>query len=248
MLQCLADVLRQRRYLRRALIPELEQLQQSAGEPFDSYLYEKIVRYYGLLTTAALAENYCRLRGRRLSGRERQISTWLGAMTPLFDDFFDRKKVPDEHITALMKEPWTRSGESLEEVAILHFHRRILAGLADPGPYQESTLQVFASQQASRAQTRPQISEEQLKKITYDKGGYSLLAYRAVLFPAAGPEEKAMLYQLGGVLQLCNDVFDLYKDLQEGVMTLPLACRDYRVLRQQYLEETRRWMALARHR
>ena len=72
MLQCLADVLRQRRYLRRALIPELEQLQQSAGEPFDSYLYEKIVRYYGLLTTAALAENYCRLRGRRLSGRERR--------------------------------------------------------------------------------------------------------------------------------------------------------------------------------
>jgi hypothetical protein len=36
------------------------------------------------------------------------------------------------------------------------------------------------------------------------------------------PEEENALYHLGGLMQLGNDIFDVYDDSREGIMTLPI--------------------------
>lgn len=244
--QFISDLLRQKKYVRTELVPLLDKLQREAGLTFEPYLYKKITDYYGLLTTGVLAASFSRLHGRKLSQSERQVSTWLGAMTPLFDDFFDRNLVDDGEISTMMAAPFDFQTGDLHQRAILYFHQHILGHLGDLERYKALIQKVFQAQIDSRMQADPSITDEALWKITYDKGGYSLLTYREVLAFPTDPEERAVIYQLGGILQLCNDIFDIYKDLQEGIITLPLRCQDFRALKARYLEETLDWIVRTR--
>ena len=72
----------------------------------------------------------------------------------------------------------------------------------------------------SKQQDAPGLSYEVMKDITIRKGAESLLYYRTAFeHPLKNGEEK-MLYCLGGLMQLSNDIFDVYKDQKAGVGTL----------------------------
>lgn len=241
-----ADMLRQKRYVRHFLVPELESLENAWKTPLEPSLRRKLLDYYGVFTTGVLAENFARIHGRRLTAEERAVSTALGAMTPLFDDLFDKGLLSDEEILRMMTDPEDFPADSLHLAAILHFHRKVMAGLENPALFREAAREVFSAQQRSRAQASEAISDDALWKVTYDKGAYSLLAYRSVLGTPVTDGERRALYRLGGLLQLCNDTFDIYKDRGEGIVTLPGRCRDFRVFKDQYLGEIRLWLAQCR--
>lgn len=44
------------------------------------------------------------------------------------------------------------------------------------------------------------------------------------------PEADATWYALGGVIQLTNDLYDIYKDMQEGIITLAIRARQHEVI------------------
>jgi hypothetical protein len=48
--------------------------------------------------------------------------------------------------------------------------------------------------------------------------------------------EQQCWYQLGGLIQLINDLFDIYKDYQEGIATLPNRMTDVHVFKALYME------------
>lgn len=241
-----SDILRQQKYVRACLEPELQSLEQQWGTSFDAYLRKKMTRYYGLLTTGVLAESYCRLHARPLLAPAREISSALGAMTPIFDDFFDRNLLTDAEIRQMMAAPSGFPARTLEQGAIIHFHEKILRALKAPDSFRERIEKVFQAQIDSRQQSREDITEEALWKITYDKAGYSLQAYREILDLPDAEGEQEVYYQLGGILQLCNDTFDIYKDLGEGIMTLPIRFKDFERLKAVYLRETQDWIARCR--
>jgi len=56
--------------------------------------------------------------------------------------------------------------------------------------------------------------------ITYFKGSVSLLFYHSALDEAVPESEEKMLCALGQLLQLVNDIFDVYKDRQNNIKTL----------------------------
>jgi len=61
-------------------------------------MLKKIHTYYGLSVPAFLGEYFCLLRGKMMSDSERYPLTYLGALTGFFDDFFDEKNTPNDHI------------------------------------------------------------------------------------------------------------------------------------------------------
>jgi hypothetical protein len=44
------------------------------------------------------------------------------------------------------------------------------------------------------------------------------------------PAADATWYALGGVIQLTNDLYDIYKDMQEGIITLAVRAKQYEAI------------------
>lgn len=65
------------------------------------------------------------------------------------------------------------------------------------------------------------ISKEELKKITFAKGGISALALMHLLAPSMNKQQRIAVYELGAVMQLIDDITDIKEDLKIGIRTLP---------------------------
>ena len=86
----LNDEKRQRLYIRNQLFPEIEEAKKTNDGSLDDNDFKKIEQYYGFGVPAILGESFCTLRGSMMTPKERKASTYQGAMTGLFDDFFDK--------------------------------------------------------------------------------------------------------------------------------------------------------------
>ena len=95
---------------------------------------------------------------------------------------------------------------------------------------------VFSAQLESKKQNAPGLSNEEIRRITLDKGGWSVLFYRAAMQHAFLPGEEAALYKMGGLMQFGNDVYDIYKDIQQGVHTLITTAVHIHEVRTQFRE------------
>ena len=84
---------------------------------------------------------------------------------------------------------------------------------------QETLREVYKAQVESKKQ-KDAITKKELTDLTFFKGGSSVIFYRSAFAPAASAEELKLLYNLGGLMQLSNDIFDVYKDREAGIKTL----------------------------
>ena len=64
------------------------------------------------------------------------------------------------------------------------------------------------------------ISKENLFKITLAKGGVTLMAGIYIMAPKTGKKEIKAIYELGGILQIFEDIYDIDEDLKIGIKTL----------------------------
>lgn len=65
------------------------------------------------------------------------------------------------------------------------------------------------------------LSRDHLLKITLAKGGISVLAGMHLLVQDLNREERRAIYEIGGVCQILEDIFDIEEDLKLGIQTLP---------------------------
>jgi hypothetical protein len=65
------------------------------------------------------------------------------------------------------------------------------------------------------------LNPDNLRKITFSKGGIALLAILYIMAPKMKEQEKKTIYELGSVMQIIDDIRDTKEDLQGGIQTLP---------------------------
>ncbi|MFN0213451.1 MAG: hypothetical protein ACKVT2_04280 [Saprospiraceae bacterium] len=80
--------------------------------------------------------------------------------------------------------------------------------------------QALADASPSVVQEEPVLDIEQLKNITAEKGGASVLLFRSLLNQDLSSAEEKALYQFGYLIQLSDDIFDFWHDRQAGIATL----------------------------
>jgi len=236
----LENLRKQKSFIKKNILPFLEEAVQSGDGSFDNEDLKKITNYYGLAVPAILGEALCALRGKKMSEAERLASTCLGAITGMGDDFFDKNRIGEEELKKLLSHPETASGKTAGEKLSLYFYKTAILNAPDRQLMQRSLLNVFFAQVESKRQKKNNLSWEEIKNITLDKGGASLIFYRTVFANQMGDGEERMLYSLGGLMQLSNDIFDVYKDMKDGVNTLMTTTKrvnDIRVLFTQLLKE-----------
>lgn len=230
----LSHIHRQKKFIRKNINPMLAAAKRAADGSLDESDIKKITGYYGLAVPAVLGEAFCALRGEPMTTTERSASTHQGAMTGLGDDFFDRQRLPEQGVKDFIEKPEQFAGNTASEKLFLDFYKNALINAPDAGKVKEQILRVFLAQLLSKQQDGEGATYEFLKDITLRKGGESLLYYRTAFAHPLQQGEEQMLYSLGGLMQLSNDIFDIYKDRQSGVSTLATTTLQIQELRTYY--------------
>ncbi len=227
---------KQSRFIKIHIDPVLKDFQGKTDTHLTKKDLYKIKKYYGFAVPAILGEAFCLLRGQTLSKKERLALSCLGASTGLYDDFFDDSSMSLDHIKSLTINPEETLAENNRELLFIKFYLKALANAPYPELLLKKAKDVFDAQVLSKQQTDANITIENIQSITYQKGGVSLLLYRSVLNYFTPPEEEQLLYALGKIMQLENDIFDVYKDRENGIKTLITTENKIANLRANYIE------------
>lgn len=179
-----------------------------------------------------------------MSDTERIAATSQGGMTGLFDDFFDKQYLSDESIQNILNEHNTGSKRSNEKL-FSFFYRSALEHVPDRKKMIAALVDVYNAQLESKKQTQETITKKETENITLYKGGASLLFYRTAFLPSPSAAEEKMIYDLGGMMQLCNDIFDVYKDRDNKIKTLVTEAEHIKPVRELLQHQLMKYYALA---
>lgn len=215
---------RQKKQSERLLAPLLSQAKAEDGTVGRRELYR--VRNYAFRIPPSLGATFCLMRGAPMNAAENERLTLLGALSPVFDDFFDDEAYTEGRI----REMAFRAGECVPgndlEGLFLRLMRALDARLGERGQIDRIASDLIAAQTESRKQMQAGTSLEEIRRITCAKGGHTVLLYRAMLeHPLYKAEERA-IHELGGFMQLVEDTVDLVEDLRSGIRTLPNSTED----------------------
>lgn len=210
----------QRRFIKKTLAIDIAESKKTNDNSLDEKDFKKMTNYYGLAVPAILGESFGILRGEKMSLIERSSLTYLGGITGLFDDLFDKNNTPEKHILDLIENRSDLKINNSNEGLFIKFYTKALEDSANANLVKHYLFKVFEEQVYSKKQVLQNIDENEIKKITLQKGGISLVFYRSTMNPDISEEEKALHYKLGGLMQLENDIFDIYKDYCDGIKTL----------------------------
>jgi len=232
----LRDVKRQRRFVKEILEPEIARASAKNDSSLDDEDFNKIRNYYGFGVPAIVGEGFCTLRGEKMTHTERLASTYQGALTGLYDDFFDKSGFKHEEIKSMMADPHSYLPSSSLEKLFIHFLKKVHANLDDKTLFNHYFDKVFTAQ----VQSKKQLGDpgwDVIKDITFDKGGSSLLFYRSVFQHEYREGEEEAFFRVGSLMQLGNDIFDVYKDSRAGIKTLPSVCTQIEDVRQVFISQ-----------
>ena len=224
---------KQQAFIRKTLAIDIPEAKKENDNTLTEKDFKKIFTYYGSAVPAVLGEGYCMLRGKAMTPDERYRLTYMGALTGLFDDLFDEKMVQESHIKELVNNPSESIVASSHERLFVRFYEKVLDS-GNISLVKEHLNRVFHAQVLSKKQKDPGIKEEDIRHITLEKGGTSLLFYRCAFPEPVSESEYRMVYHLGGLGQLENDIFDIYKDHLENIRTLATTASRVPDLRSEY--------------
>lgn len=207
----------QQRFYRIHFLSEIECLLSGVDNQYKNKLLKKTERY-AIAIPVRLGEAYCLLRGAEMTLAERMAITCAGGLTGLFDDLFDENKISDQQILDFVKNKTSVTGPvDLKLIEFLYQH--LLKNVQADTDLTDLIERVVQSQISSRRQFESSISNEEVKSIVAEKGGASLLFYRSAFAGSMSYNEEKMIFRLGALGQFVNDIFDVYSDFQDGIVT-----------------------------
>jgi len=233
------ELKKQQDYIERFLNPYLDELQKKYNGTFGEEQLKKIRQYYGLFIPTVLCSSYKHLYDKPYTEAERKRATLFGILTPVGDDLFDIDKLDVEAINEITYRPENYEARTFSA----HIAKEIQSFMLQDVPYKteylEAAKNVFEIQLETIRQTDAAIDDETLTRITYAKGGYSVIIYHQIMEKPASEAMWKVLFYVGSLMQFSNDLFDMFKDLRDGIITLADRCEDYIKLRQLFISRVK---------
>jgi hypothetical protein len=208
----------QKQFIQNFLSPKLNNyLGDNSLLPQD---IQKIKRYYGFGSVFLVGEAIVGLHQQGLLEVNRKNLTLLASLTGIFDDFFDKNELSEEEIKNLLINYKTVTPKNNKQKLAIDFYTQCIEKSDYAHEIKVHALLVYDAQKNSVAQKNPHISLDNTLKISDIKGGISMLMYRFCINLPLQNNELEILYKAGEIFQLCNDIFDVHKDLKEGITTV----------------------------
>jgi hypothetical protein len=237
--QVVKELRNQQKFNQDFLIDYLSELENKYQGNFSEEQRFKINKYYGLLIGPILCCSYKMLYDQAFNDEERKRATLFGILTPLGDDLFDVHHLPIEKISALTFEPEQYQAKLFAENVVKEIQSALLHEVPHKEEYIKASKDVLDLQVATTAQTSPDIEKNQLLEITYRKGAVSVIICHQILSTAADEQMLKVLEEVGGLYQLGNDLFDVYKDTRDRIYTIPNTCKDFKELKTVFVSKVK---------
>ena len=173
------------------------------------------------------------LAGYSLKKDERKCLVYLGAIMALFDAIVDDFKFDNQRIGEILGNvfsdavPKSRNAETAIE-KVLYIYTDSLISTIQTEKWSEiaELTGKIRSQVDSAEQIGNTISEENVYRITLEKGGVSSLIC-SVFIESKTDGFRDAVFQTGGFIQMMNDCQDLYKDTRAGIKTFVHFCDSF---------------------
>ena len=231
----LKELRTQRKFNQKYLTSKIKSLEAECDGHFSAEQLFKIKKYYSLFIPTLICSQLKYIYSEELSNTERMRATLFGILTPLYDDIFDLESLSDEEYKQITVQPEDYQATTFQTKVIRQLQSELILNAFDREAYLNACKRVLQSQIQSKKQSDPNLDIQDMERITYDKGGHSLILYHHLLNHTLSPEVESFLYAIGSAYQLSNDVFDIYKDVRDGIRTLPNTCVDYAILKKKFL-------------
>ncbi len=163
------------------------------------------------------------LRNKKPDKSEIENALYLGALTPIVDDLMDGGNITYEEL----KSSVLHTPEQVMFAFLFGKTQHFLNG----NYYWERSI-VAQNESLKQLRNAP-LPLEELKQISFDKGGFFTLLYRVVLHHRLIDREEEALFTLGSMLQLLNDLFDIYKDNKNSAQTIATSTRDINLVKRE---------------
>jgi hypothetical protein len=214
----------------------LRKMEEKLNGKFDEATFNKVVKSHSVFL-AIVYDAFTLLHGRTTNAAEQERSINYFICSSVFDNFFDEKLLAVDQIESITFQPEQFIPSTFDQKAFLAAHLFLLNGMQDTTDYFVVLRKEFDAQSASLKQFDLTISNEEIQDITFEKGGNAVLMCRYYLDVQPIKEEEECWYQLGTMIQLSNDLFDIYKDLQHNNQTLPVRCTDVYAMEKLYMKQ-----------
>ena len=182
---------------------------------------KKRVRFFATYVPVMMGEGFSLIRKKKLTFQERKLLMLLSAATPLFDDFFDDENLSINNLELLIAQGIHYIPQNTKEKILLEISLLIKPLLKNESDYIQLCLLIFEKQKlANKLQKNNTTSWEEIKKITFEKSGNSTLLYWHILKNNDALEIKEIVYLSGALTQYTDDIFDIWFDDKDGIITL----------------------------
>ncbi len=228
---------RQKSFIKKNLSPILNSIKETNDGSISKADLKKITNYYALGVPGFLGASFGRLRGKALLDPERYAMTYLGGISGLLDDLFDDPDKEWSHLEKFILNPDSLIPHNSFEALGLQLYLKGLAKASNPEKLKQKALEVFQTEKESILQQGKDISKDKIKELTFLKGGNSFLFYRLCMEHPLDATEEKLIYQAGGLMQMGNDIFDVWEDAQQEIQTLATCSQDIYILRREFIEE-----------
>ncbi len=196
----------------------LKNLEIKYNGKFDERVIKKVAKYQGI-QLHFVAATFAKLFSRNISYHEKELNIKYFTMTSLYDDLIDDSKADEALLNQIFYHPEKVNPASFNERVLVALHMDLLNQVVDRADYWYAMENIHIAQKDSSLQFDNNTSVEKIIDITKRKGGYSLLMCRHYLLDPKFKELDECWYTLGGLIQMTNDLYDTYKDTQEGIRT-----------------------------
>ena len=211
----------------------LHQLEKQFGGSFDERTFKKIIFYYSL-KVPAICDAFLHLHNKKTQRDECERLLHYFICSSVFDNFFDREELSDVAIEKITFDSKNYTATNFNERISLNSHLFILNYVRDREKYLSVLKKEYDVQVASRKQFNATITNQEIEHITLEKGGNAVLLCSFYLNTQAAIHEENCWYKLGHIIQYVNDLFDIYRDLQSGLQTIPNRMQDAKAFKIYY--------------
>lgn len=229
------DIKKQQRFFDLHFLPIIQNFEKGKDSSLTAHDLKRL-KVFATLIPAMLGESFATLRGDKMSERERWTISLLGSLTGLFDDLFDNQQNSAAYIKNLLDSPNLSQASNSFEYLLVDLYQKALKCSPQPELIKEYAVKVYYAQLESQKQSQNNLSHDELTHITYEKGGLSIPLYRCAFVNTMDKTENELLYHLGAIGQLGNDIFDINEDYCEGISTLATTTADIESLEKNYKE------------
>ena len=185
---------------------------------FEPSTFKKIKKFQGI-QQYIINDSFAKLENRYTNNNERENNKLYFILASLYDDLMDENIVSQAVLNEMFLNPENAKPKSFSEVVLIDTHLKLLNLVQDKEAYQKVLNNIHQAQIDSLEQLKNDISLERILSITERKGGYSLLMCRHYIQMSANEAIDNCWYQLGGMIQMTNDLYDIYKDTIAGIRT-----------------------------